>query len=73
MKDGLVSQASTKPTLKTKFINYLKTKSLFWRLYWWWGVRQAGIRRREKERRLASTPTLTHDEYWDKVHNKDKS
>jgi len=36
---------------------------LFWRLYFWWGIRQA------RKRGMANRPTMTNDEYWEKVHN----
>lgn len=42
---------------------------LFWRLYFWWGIRQARKRRIEQEAKIAKRPLITNDEYWKKVHN----
>ena len=42
---------------------------LFWRLYFWWGIRQARKRRIAREAEMANRPTMTIDEYWEKVHN----
>jgi len=42
---------------------------LFWRLYFWWGIRQARKRRIAREAELAKRPLMTNDEYWEKVHN----
>lgn len=42
---------------------------LFWRLYFWWGIRQARKRRIAREAEMAKRPLMTNDEYWEKVHN----
>ena len=42
---------------------------LFWRLYFWWSIRQARKRRLAREAELAKRPLMTNDEYWEKVHN----
>jgi len=42
---------------------------LFWRLYFWWGIRQARKRRIAHEAEIAKRPLMTNDEYWEKVHN----
>ena len=39
---------------------------LFWRLYFWWGIRQARKRRLAREAELAKRPLMTNDEYWEK-------
>ena len=46
----------------------METK-LFWRLYFWWGIRQARKRRLAREAKMAKQPPMTNDEYWEKVHN----
>ena len=46
----------------------MQTK-LFWRLYFWWGIRQARKRRLAREAEIAKRPRMTNDEYWEKVHN----
>lgn len=42
---------------------------LFWRLYFWWGIRQARKSRIAREAEMAKRPPMTNDEYWEKVHN----
>lgn len=37
---------------------------LFWRLYFWWGIRQAKQRRLANEARIAVLPKLTGEEWW---------
>ena len=46
----------------------MQTK-LFWRLYFWWGIRQARKRRLAREAEIAKRLLMTNDEYWEKVHN----
>ena len=46
----------------------METK-LFWRIYFWWGIRQARRRRLAREAKMAKQPPMTNDEYWEKVHN----
>ena len=41
---------------------------LFWRLYFWWGIRQAGKRRLAREAEMSKRPPMTNDEYWEMVH-----
>ena len=43
---------------------------LFWRLYFWWGIRQARKRRLAREAEQAKRPAMDNDEYWEMVHNK---
>ena len=43
---------------------------LFWRLYFWWGIRQARKRRLAREAEMAKRPSMTSDEYWEMVHSK---
>ena len=38
---------------------------VFWRLYFWWGIRQAKQRRLAKEARIAAMPKLTGEEWWE--------
>lgn len=47
----------------------METK-LFWRLWFWWGIRQAGKRRKAREAEMAKRPRMTNDEYWESVHKK---
>jgi hypothetical protein len=55
--------------MKKHLREYIMSTKLFWRLYFWWGIRQAGKRRKEKEAKMAKRPQMTNDEYWEKVHN----
>ena len=47
----------------------MQTK-LFWRLYFWWGIRQARKRRLAWETKQKSLPQLDTEQYWDMVHKK---
>ena len=42
---------------------------IFWKLWFWYGIRQAMKRRKRKEAEDAKRPMMTNDEYWEKVHN----
>ena len=44
---------------------------IFWRLYFWWGIRKAKQRRLTIEKRLSELPKISNDEYWEKM-KKDK-
>lgn len=46
---------------------------IFWRLYFWWGIRQARNRRLENEKRFSEMPKLSNDEYWERVKNKQQN
>jgi len=48
---------------------YIMSTKLFWRLYFWWGIRQARKRRLAWEAEIAKRPAMDNDEYWEKVHN----
>lgn len=43
---------------------------LFWRLYFWWGIRQARKRRLAWEAYQKTLPQLDTEQYWDMVHKK---
>lgn len=43
---------------------------LFWRLYFWWGIRQARKRRIAWEEKKKTFPQLDTEQYWDMVHKK---
>ena len=47
----------------------MQTK-LFWRLYFWWGIRQARKRRIAWEAKQKTMPQLDTEQYWDMVHKK---
>jgi len=42
---------------------------IFWKLWFWWGIRQAMKERKQKEAEEAKREPMTNDEYWEKVHN----
>lgn len=54
---------------KNKYLYYIMTTDpwakVFWRLYFWWGIRQAKQRRLAKEARIAAMPKLTGEEWWE--------
>ena len=45
---------------------------IFWKLWFWWGIRQAQKRRIANEKWLAAQPKLTLEEYWEKQHREKK-
>jgi len=49
---------------------YVMDTKLFWRLYFWWGIRQARKRRIAWEEEMAKRPRMTNDEYWDMVNRR---
>ena len=59
---------------ENKLLKQLKQKAmktkLFWRLYFWWGIRQARKRRLAWEAKQKSMPQLDTEQYWDMVHKK---
>lgn len=51
-----------------KLLDWAKGYKLFWRLHFWWGIRQARKRRLANEARMAARPKLTNDEFWEQKH-----
>jgi hypothetical protein len=51
-----------------KALDWAKTKRVFWKVYFWWGIRQARKRRLANEARMAARPKLTNDEFWELKH-----
>ena len=51
---------------KRVLVRGIMDTKLFWRLYFWWGIRQARKRRIANEARISALPRLTHEEYWSK-------
>lgn len=43
--------------------------TVFWKLWLWYGIRQATKERKIREAEAAKRPIITNDEYWEKVHN----
>ena len=43
---------------------------LFWKLYFWWGIRQARKRRLAWEAHQKSMPQLDTEQYWEMVRRK---
>ena len=48
---------------------WLMDTKLFWRLYFWWSIRQARKRRLAREAKQKNMPQLDTEQYWEKVHN----
>lgn len=42
---------------------------IFWKLWFWYGIRKAMKERKLQEAEDAKRPIMTNDEYWEKVHN----
>lgn len=59
---------------KNKYLFYIMANDpwakVFWRLYFWWGIRQARKRRLANEARIAAMPKLTGEEWWKRQRNK---
>ena len=51
---------------------WIITTKLFWRIWLWWGIKQARKRRIESEQRLAAMPKLSLEEYWEKIEEESK-
>lgn len=49
---------------------WLMDTKLFWKLYFWWGIRQARKRREAREAEAAKRPAMSTDDYWDMVHRR---
>lgn len=56
-----------------KLIDWAQGYTLFWKLYFWWGIRRARKERIANEKRMAAFPKLTSDEYWEQKNNKNES
>jgi hypothetical protein len=52
-----------------RILDYAMTTKLFWRIWLWWGIKEARTRRIESEQRLAAMPKLSLEEYWEKESN----
>ena len=52
-----------------RFKSRIMDTKLFWRIYFWWGIRQARKRRIAWEAELKTRPQLDTEQYWEKVHN----
>ena len=51
---------------------WIITTKLFWRVWLWWGIKQARKRRIESEQRLAAMPKLSLEEYCEKIEEESK-
>jgi hypothetical protein len=49
---------------------WIMDTKLFWKLYFWWGIRQAMRERKRKEAEAAKREPMSNDDYWDMVHRK---
>ena len=56
--------------MKKRIKEYIMGTKLFWKLWFWWGIRQATKERKLKEAEDAKRPIMTNDEYWEMVHKK---
>ena len=57
-----------------KFMKYIMTEDpwakVFWRVWFWWGIRQARKRRLAREEKQKTMPQLDTEQYWEMVHSK---
>lgn len=56
--------------LTSRFKERIMDTKLFWRLYFWWEIRQARKRRIAREEKQKTMPQLDTEQYWDMVHSK---
>jgi hypothetical protein len=56
--------------MKKRIKEYIMDTKLFWRLYFWWGIRQARKRRLAWEAHQKTLPQLDTEQYWESVHRK---
>lgn len=60
--------------MKKKILNFIMhsdtTGPLFWKIWFWYGIRKAMKERKLKEAEDAKRPIMTNDEYWEMVHKK---
>ena len=56
--------------LKKILTDRMMGTKLFWKLYFWWGIRQARKRRLAWEAHQKSMPQLDTEQYWEMVHKK---
>lgn len=46
---------------------------VFWKLWFWYGIRKATKERKLKEAEDAKLPIMTNDEYWNMVHRREQN
>ncbi len=46
---------------------------IFWKLWFWYGIRKAMKERKLQEAEDAKRPIMTNDEYWDMVHRREQN
>ena len=56
--------------MKKRIREYVMGTKLFWRVYFWWEIRQARKRRIEREEKQKAMPQLDTEQYWEMVHKK---
>ena len=56
--------------MKKRIREYVMDTKLFWRLYFWWEIRQARKRRIAREEKQKAMPQMDTEQYWEMVHKK---
>lgn len=60
--------------MRKKILDYIMHTDpwakIFWKLWFWYGIRKAMKERKQKEIEASKRPILTNDEYWEMVHKK---
>jgi|TARA_B100000035_G_scaffold155686_1_gene132616 hypothetical protein len=49
---------------------WIMSTKLFWKLWFWWGIRKAMKEHKLRELEDAKRPIMTNDEYWEMVHRR---
>ena len=66
--------SSLKEKRMNKIRNYILHSDtlapIFWKLWCWWGIRQAMKARKIKEAEYAKREPMSNDDYWDMVHRR---
>lgn len=57
-----------KKNVVSAILEKAKETKLFWHIYFWWGIRQARMRRIDREKYYKVQPKITNDEYWENKH-----
>ena len=59
--------------LNAWLIPSLKETKLFWKVYFWWAIRQARKERLQREAKKASRKPMDTDEYWEDYHARQRT
>ena len=71
---AVIVTLSLKEKRMNKIRNYILHSDtlapVIWKLWFWWGIRQAMKARKIKEAEDAKREPMSNDDYWDMVHRR---